>query len=373
MEEIALALACCLALAFISKRWSLPAIPFYILVGVVLGKSGLGLVPADEYTQYLSYLGLIFLLFYVGLEIRPKSLLRQGKPLLVSGFIDLNVNFILAFVCALGLGYPLVDSLVIGAALYVSSSAIAVASLVENRKLLLPESETIVWLMVIEDVLLILILAFFTAGTGNPLVVLAAVVAVSLALFAVVRAGKTFIPALLSRDDELPVLFTFTAVVSTLYLSRLLKIPDALMAIILGASLASTGAHLLERLSQPFRDVFLVLFFVFFGISVDFSGITSLFPIAALTLVAIGSKILTGLLVGRILHGSYGAGMEIGSTIISRGEFSIAFAAIYGSVTISALLAAIVILTSLTGSFTARFSDRLKGLLPSGGGAGTSP
>ncbi len=60
-------------------------------------------------------------------------------------------------------------------------------------------------------------------------------------------------------------LFTFTAVVSTLYLSRVLKIPAALVAILLGASLASTGAPLLERLSQPFRDVFLVLFFVFFG------------------------------------------------------------------------------------------------------------
>ncbi|MDD1653955.1 MAG: cation:proton antiporter [Methanomicrobiales archaeon] len=373
MEEIALALACCLALAFVSKRWSLPAIPFYILAGVVLGQSGLGLVPADEYTQYLSYLGLIFLLFYVGLEIRPKSLLRQGKSLLISGFIDLNVNFILAFVCALSLAFPLLDALVIGAALYVSSSAIAVASLVENRKLLLPESETVVWLMVIEDIILILLLSFFTAGAGNPLVVATAIVAVTLTLFAVVRAGKTFIPALLSRNDEIPVLFTFTAVVSTLYLSRLLKIPEALMAIILGSSLSSTGAHLLERLSQPFRDVFLVLFFVFFGITVDFSGITSIYPIVALTVVAIGSKVLTGLLVGRILHGSYAAGMEIGSTIIARGEFSIAFAAIYGSGVISAILAAVVILTSLAGSFTARFSDRLKAIFLPGREGGSAP
>jgi len=80
MEEIALALACCLALAFVSKRWSLPAIPFYILAGVVLGKSGLGLVPADEYTQYLSYLGLIFLLFYVGLEIRQRACSARESP-----------------------------------------------------------------------------------------------------------------------------------------------------------------------------------------------------------------------------------------------------------------------------------------------------
>ena len=366
MEEIALALACCLVLAFLSKRLALPAIPFYILVGVLLGKSGLGLVPADEYTRYLSYLGLIFLLFYVGLEIRPKSLLRQGKSLAISGFIDLNVNFFAGFLCATWLGFTTVESFVVGAAFYVSSSAMAVASLVENRKLLFPESETIVWLMVIEDVLLILLLSFFTAGSENPLFLLPAILAVTLVLFAAVRAGKTLLPALLSRNDELPVLFTFTAVVSTLYLSRLLKIPDALVAILLGSSLASTRAPLLERLSQPFRDVFLVLFFVFFGITVDFSGTASLFPIAALTAIAIGSKLLTGLLVGRILHGSYGTGVEIGSSIIGRGEFSIAFAAIYGSGAISALIAAVVILTSLAGSFTARFSGRLKAFLPGG-------
>ncbi|MDD1667162.1 MAG: cation:proton antiporter, partial [Methanomicrobiales archaeon] len=68
MEEIALALFVCLVLAIVVKRYSLPPIPFYIIAGIVLGKSGLNLVPADEYSQYLSYLGLIFLLFYVGLE-----------------------------------------------------------------------------------------------------------------------------------------------------------------------------------------------------------------------------------------------------------------------------------------------------------------
>jgi CPA2 family monovalent cation:H+ antiporter-2 len=63
MEEIALALFVCLILAFVSKRYSLPPIPFYIIAGIAIGKSGLALVPADDYSRYLSYLGIIFLLF----------------------------------------------------------------------------------------------------------------------------------------------------------------------------------------------------------------------------------------------------------------------------------------------------------------------
>ena len=79
MEEIALALFICLILALVSKRYSLPPIPFYIIAGIAIGKSGLAIVPSDAYSQYLSYLGLIFLLFYVGLEMRPKS--RCSRPI----------------------------------------------------------------------------------------------------------------------------------------------------------------------------------------------------------------------------------------------------------------------------------------------------
>ena len=105
MEEIALALFICLILALVSKRYSLPPIPFYIIAGIAIGKSGLAIVPADTYSQYLSSLGLIFLLFYVGLEMRPKSLRERSRVILLSGVIDLNVNLLIGFAAALFLGF----------------------------------------------------------------------------------------------------------------------------------------------------------------------------------------------------------------------------------------------------------------------------
>lgn len=360
MEEIALALFICLILALVSKRYSLPPIPFYILAGIAIGKSGLDIVPADEYSQYLSYLGLIFLLFYVGLEMRPRSLRERGRGLLLSGIIDLNVNLLIGFAAALLLGFPLLESFIVASAFYISSSAMAIASLVENRRLIFPEAETIVWLMVFEDVFLILLISVFSLQGQNPVTFLLLTVAVLAAMVLLVRALERPIRALLARTDDLPTLFTFTVVISSTYLAKLLKIPDALVAIILGSSLASVGGHALDRLSQPFREVFIVLFFVFFGITIDFSGGFSPLVASVLCILALISKMASGILVGRALHGSILPGIEIGANTLGRGEFSIALVAIFGSASISATVAILVVATSLVGSFAARYSDDLK-------------
>ncbi|HMA04581.1 MAG TPA: cation:proton antiporter [Methanomicrobiales archaeon] len=360
MEEIALALFLCLILALLSKRYSLPPIPFYILAGIAIGKSGLSLVPSDAYSQYLSSLGLIFLLFYVGLEMRPKSLRERGRSLLLSGGIDLSVNLAVGLAAAFLLGFPPLESFILASAFYISSSAMAIASLVENRRLILPEAETIVWMMVFEDVLLILLISVFSAQSENPVMFILLTVAVLAATVLVVRALRRPIHALLARTDDLPSLFTFTAVISSTYLAKLLKIPDALVAIILGSSLAATSASALDRLSQPFREVFLVLFFVFFGITIDFSGGFSPLVASVLCLLALGSKMASGILVGWRLHGSVPAGIEIGANTLGRGEFSIALAAVFGSAAISATVAILVVATSLVGSFAARYSEGMK-------------
>jgi CPA2 family monovalent cation:H+ antiporter-2 len=360
MEEIALALFLCLILALLSKRYSLPPIPFYIIAGIAIGKSGLSLVPADDYSRYLSSLGLIFLLFYVGLEMRPRSLRESGRTLLLSGVIDLSVNLLTGFLGAILLGFAPLESFILASAFYISSSAMSIASLVENRRLILPEAETIVWMMVFEDVLLILLISLFSARVGNPVTFIALTVAVLAVTIGIVRLARHPIKALLSRTDDLPSLFTFTAVISSSYLAKLLRIPDALVAIILGSSLAATSGAALDRLSQPFREVFLVLFFVFFGITVDFSGGFSPLVASVLCILALVSKMLSGILVGRGLHGSVPAGIGIGANTLGRGEFSIALAAVFGSAAISATVAVLVVATSLVGSFTARYSEGLK-------------
>jgi CPA2 family monovalent cation:H+ antiporter-2 len=360
MEGIVLALFVCLLLVLITKYLSVPAIPFYILAGVFLGSAGLGLVTSDEISRFLSGLGLIFLLFFMGLGLKPERIAQNRSAVLTSGIIDLNINMIIGFVAAYLLGFSITESLIVASAFYISSTAMAITSLIENRKLMLREAETIIWLMVFEDLILILVLALISAGNQNLIVFLVKILGVLAVLYALAHYGKEFLISILDRDDELPIIFTFVAVLTTASVSLYLGVPASMMVIALGVAFATTDPDAFEQHARPFKDVFLVIFFVFFGVTIDFTGGANWYMITIICLLAIVSKLLSGVLTGLIIHGSALSGLEIWGNTIGRGEFSIAIAVLYGSPLVGTTIAAMVIVTSIMGSFTAKYSTSLR-------------
>jgi CPA2 family monovalent cation:H+ antiporter-2 len=364
MQGIVLALLVCLLLALVTKRYALPTIPFYIIAGLILGKSGFDLVGGDEVSVFLTHLGLLFLLFFLGLEIKPARIWKNQSAILSSGILDLNINVIIGFLAAYALGFPLYDALIIAAAFFISSTAMAVTSLIENRKLLMRESETIVWLMVFEDIVVILILAFIGPQADHPVIILVTTLLVLGLLYAAIRLGKDQIIWMLKRDDELPVLLTFSVVLGISALSVYMGIPESFMVIAFGTMLGTIDPVSFEIQSRPFKDVFLVIFFVFFGITVNlFAGGISITAMIVISLIAVFSKYLSGIAIGRLLHGNARSGIEIWANTIGRGEFSIAIAALYGSVAVSSVIAFIVIITSIIGAFVAKYSSGIGTIL----------
>ena len=213
MEGLIIALFVCLVLLIITKYLSWPVIPFYIIAGIVLGASGLNLVQVSESSTFFSELGLIFLLFFMGLEIKPDRILSNQKTFFSSGLIDLNINMIIGFLAAYIIGFTLTESLVIAAAFFISSTAMTVASLVENKKLMMREAETIVWMMVFEDIVLIIFLTLLSTSINNPLIFIGKIAVILLAFYLISHFGKKLIQKAINRDDELPVFLTFAAVV----------------------------------------------------------------------------------------------------------------------------------------------------------------
>jgi CPA2 family monovalent cation:H+ antiporter-2 len=364
MQGIVLALLVCLLLALVTKRYALPTIPFYIIAGLILGKSGFDLVGGDEVSAFLTHLGLLFLLFFLGLEIKPVRIWKNQSAILSSGILDLNINVVIGFLAAYALGFPLYDALIVAAAFFISSTAMAVSSLIENRKLLMRESETIVWLMVFEDIVVILILAFIGPQADHPVIILVTTLLALGLLYAAIRLGKDQVIWMLKRDDELPVLLTFSVVLGISALSVYLGIPESFMVIAFGTMLGTIDPVSFEIQSRPFKDVFLVIFFVFFGITVNlFAGGISILALIAISLIAVFSKYLSGIAIGRLLHGNARSGIEIWANTIGRGEFSIAIAALYGSVAVSSVIAFMVIITSIIGAFVAKYSSRIGTIL----------
>ncbi|MCK9580608.1 MAG: cation:proton antiporter [Methanoregula sp.] len=360
MEGFIIALFVCLVLALISKYLSIPAVPFYILAGVILGKAGLGIVHSDEVSQFFSEMGLLFLLFFMGLELKLERIIANPSKVLMGGLIGLTVDMGIGFTAAYLLGFTLMEAFIVAAAFYITSTAMVITSLVENRKLMSKEAETIIWVTVFEDIVLIVILAVLSSNDQNLLLFFAKIVLALAFMYGISFYGKEFFISILERDDELPILFTFAAVLTTASFALFLGIPETLMVIALGAALATTDPDAFEQHARPFKDVFLVIFFVFFGVTIDFSGGVDWSIIAIICVLAIVSKLISGMLMGLILHDSALSGLEIWANTISRGEFSIALAVIYGSPVIATTVAAMVIVTSIVGAFTAKYSTWMR-------------
>jgi len=359
MDALPVALFFLLVLVLFARRISLPPIPLYIIAGLFIGESGLRLIQGDSISGYFGHLGLIFLLFYAGLELKPDHFLRQGSGILTSGLIDLNVNLFLGFFAALALGFSPFESFVIGSAFFDTSSAVALATLIENRRLLSPESETIIWLMMLEDLIMVFLIFVVSAEFGNPFLLIAKIFTVGVLLVLLVILLRRPLTAALQREDEVPVIFTFAAVVSASALAIALQIPEAVPLIALGSSLSYTVPSILQRTVAPFRDVFLAILFFFFGVTIHLTQGISLVAVVVICILAIGSKLFAGVLIGRALHHSTRSGWEIGNYTIARGEFAVVLAAVYGSAAVSTTVAIMVIVTSILGCFSPRYLEQV--------------
>jgi len=360
MEGFIIALFVCMVLALISKYLSIPAIPFYILAGIVLGKAGLGIVQSDEISQFFSEIGLLFLLFFMGLELKLDRMIADPSKLLTAGLIGLVVDMGIGFTASYLLGFSLIEAFIIGTAFYITSTAIVLTSLIENRKLMMKEAELIIWMEVFEDLVLIVIIALLSSGNKDLLFFFFKIVVALGVLYVLAHYGKEFIISILDRDDETPILFTFAAVLTTASLAIVFGIPDTMMVIALGAALATTDPEAFEQHARPFKDVFLVMFFVFFGVTIDFASGVDLYTIAILCILAVVSKLISGMLIGITIFGSALSGFEIWANTISRGEFSIALAVLYGSPVVGTVIAALVIVTTIVGAFMSKYSTWMK-------------
>ena len=343
----------CSALALIAKRISFPAIPAYIIAGIILGSSGLGVIKGDEVSRSIAEIGVIFLLFYIGLHINPKEITEKRKTIVSAGTYDFLVNFSLTFVFAMIAGFSFQQSFLLASAIYISSSAIVIQSLIENRKLIMREAETVVWIMVFEDVVIAILIIL---NSLDPSTLLA--FAVKLAVFTAITyflSGHMprYAEGVFSRDDEVPALLAFSLAMLGLAFEEFFHIPAAYAALMLGMTLS--GIRKVEEVIVPFKDVFLIIFFFFFGITAEISGENFALGVV-LSILAISGKLISGVLTGMKVFGSWRSGIEIGIDTIARGEFSIFLAFAFGDERIVSAITIAVIITSIAGAVMSKHS-----------------
>jgi CPA2 family monovalent cation:H+ antiporter-2 len=322
-------------LGLLAGRFGLSAIPAYLLAGLLLGPNEpkvLSLIEPSEVTSFVAELGIIFLLFFLGLEFSLDRLRRTGRHFGLGGSIDLAVNAgvgLLIGVVAFGLDF---SALILAAAVYVSSSAVVVKGLIDFRRLADDETDLVLAILVFEDIVIAGVLGFAAAGGGGVSPTLVAVakalgfVTVALALARYGAAPLDRVLRWLPREFFLLAVFGF--LVGAAAAAKELGLSEAIGALMAGIVLAGTRARTnVEESFLAFRDLFAALFFFVFGLSIDVGALGEIGWLVALAVVlSVAAKVVAGFAAGRVGGFTQRQSLNVGAALVSHGEFTIVLA-----------------------------------------------
>jgi monovalent cation:H+ antiporter-2, CPA2 family len=335
LAELAVTVALLCALGLVANRFGLSAIPAYITAGLLLGPHEpreLSLIEPSEVTDFVSELGIVFLLFFLGLEFSLGRLLRSGRHFGLGGAVDLLVNGLIGLIvgiAAFGLSF---GALVLAAAVYVSSSAIAVKGLIDMRRLADDETDLVLAILLFQDLVLAFVLGFAAGGGGGWADTFGAA-AKALAFIGAALAASRWLSRPLDRLlDALPREFFLLAIVAFVVgssaLAHELGLSEAIGALMAGIVLAETSVRgEIEERFFSFRDIFAALFFFVFGLSIDVEALGSIGWLLALAIaLTVVGKLSAVLVAGELGGFTRGQSLNAGAALVAHGEFTIILA-----------------------------------------------
>ncbi|MFC7305528.1 cation:proton antiporter [Streptomyces monticola] len=372
-------------LARLGGRIGLPTIPLFILAGILLGPHtpGIVLIADPHDLEMLSALGLVLLLFYLGLEFHMDDLKAGGRKMAIAGgsYLALNVGAGLGFGFALGWGTS--EALVLAGVLGISSSAIVTKVLVDTGRLGNPETKPILGIIVVEDIFLALYLAALQPILSGADSLASAVMdggkafGFLLLLALAARFGTKVVGRLIdTRDDELLVISFLGAAVFLAGVSEWFGVADAIGAFMVGLMLGSTtSGERIRKLVHPLRDAFGAIFFFAFGLSIDPGDLpVVLWPVLAAVALTLVMNVLAGLSAAKVYGFGAGPAANISATLLARGEFALILATMAAAAglddRLSPFIAGYVLLLAVLGPLAAGRAHWLAKILPGGRGTG---
>jgi CPA2 family monovalent cation:H+ antiporter-2 len=374
----------------VARRLGVSVIPLYIVAGIGIGELATRVLPettplvpqpTSEFVALGAELGIVFLLFFLGLEFSVERLLASRDRILSAGVLDLGVNFPVGMAIGLVAGWSLTEAFVLGGVVYISSSAVITKSLIDLGWIANAESEPMLGTLVFEDLFIALYLAVLSAVVlgGGDLATAAEGVGVAAAFLLVLIAGVVKGEALFARylavdSNELFVLRAVAVATLVGGVALEIGVSEAVAAFFIGMGFSSTR-HLesLERLLAPLRDVFAAVFFFYIGLTTDLALVGAVVGLLAVAVVATtGSKLVSGYLTGQRIYGlDHRRSVRVAAGMVTRGEFSLIIAALVAGAstpvlaeTIPAFAVGYVLVMSVLGTLAMQYADRIAGVVP---------
>lgn len=353
-------------LAALALRFGISPIPLYLLAGLAFGHGGIvPLATSEEFTATGAEIGVILLLFTLGLEYTAPELVGTLRTNLPSGLVDLVLNAAPGVAVALLLGWGPVAALALGGVTYVTSSGITAKVLADLQWLGNREVPVVLSVLVFEDLTMAIYLPILTAMlAGVSLVAGATTLAIAAATITIIllvalRWGRYVEKFVHSPNQEVLLLKVLGLTVLVAGLAQLLQVSAAVGAFLVGIALSGPLAHQARDLVTPLRDLFAAVFFVFFGLHTDPRALPPVLGIAFLLAIAgMLTKIGTGWWAARRAGiGSLGRA-RAGLALVPRGEFNIVIATLAVTAGVhpdlGPLAAAYVLILAVLGPVAAR-------------------
>lgn len=366
------ALACGMAM----QRLKQPPVMGYILAGALLGPTGLGLVENRAFIQILAELGVLMLLFLIGMELSLRAVRQVWKIALATTALQIAVGVIAMFGLGAILDWPLPFTLLIGFVVALSSTAVAIKMLEEINELRTPAGQITVAILVTQDLAVVPMMLIIGSFSGEGGIGIEAVIKVilsvgflALLVLYLLRRHRLRLPfakAVGNNPDLTPLAglgFCFGAAA----LSGLLGLSPAYGAFLAGLIIGnSTSRRIMIRHTAPIQAVLLMVFFLSIGLLIDLDFILANLGTVVLIVAFVAIfKTALNIVFIRLLGEPWPRAFLSGAVLAQLGEFSFILAALglsTGAITDEAhrLLVSITVLSLLTSPFWLMIARRLQ-------------
>jgi CPA2 family monovalent cation:H+ antiporter-2 len=323
----------------------------------------------DDFVALAAEIGVLLLLFALGLEYTPAELTRELRRNSLGGLVDLVANFLPGLAIGLLLGWDPVPAVLLGGVTYISSSGVISKLLRDLLRLGNRETPTVLSILVLEDLVMAVylpvvgVLLAGTAVTTGAISIVAALGLVAAVIAVAARFGPHMSRAIHSESDEVLLLSIIGLVLLVGGIAQEVEVSAAVGAFLVGVAISGPAQHRAGALITPLRDLFAALFFFVFALGIDPADLPPvLLPAVVLAAVTAVTKVAVGWwAAGRAGVGKHGR-WRAGTMLVARGEFSVVIAGLGVAAglepQLGPLAAAYVLFMAVLGSLLVR-SDRL--------------
>lgn len=322
----------------VARKFRVPSIVGFLLTGVTIGPHALGLVRDAAEVSELAEIGVVLLLFAIGLEISLSRVMKLGRTMLQGGLVQVAATMLAVGALSMALALPVAQAVFYGALFALSSTAVVLRVYTERRELDTPAGRAIVAILLFQDlciVPLVLLVRFLGGGGTGAGETLGSIVVSLIVVGTLVLAGRIVIPWILERVVGVRNRELFTLGIVFFGLGAAFVTASFGLSLALGAFIAglviSESEYGLQALSDilPFRDTFSGIFFISVGMLLDVGFVADRpLVVLAAAMAVLVIKTVTGTLATLSLRRSWQVSITTGLGLAQVGEFSFVLATI---------------------------------------------